>query len=103
MASRPAGGQHNTLIGSSVFLRLSDVASGLPSYEEQVLLSTMDREPDGTGLSRRGARAPRRSPRPGTANALASSLRPRRVQYSNEELWMRGPQWSQLGLRWIHK
>ena len=43
------------LIGSSVFLRLSDVASGLPPYEEQVLLSTMDREPDGTGLSQRGA------------------------------------------------
>ncbi len=34
------------LIGNSVFLRLSDVASGLPSYEEQVLLSGMDREPD---------------------------------------------------------
>ena len=43
------------LIGSSVFLRLSDVASGLPPYEEQVLLSTMDREPDATGLSQRGA------------------------------------------------
>ena len=34
------------LIGDSVFLRLSDVASGLPPYEEQVLLSPMDREPD---------------------------------------------------------
>ena len=43
------------LIGSSVFLRLSDVASGLPPYEEQVLLSTMDREADATGLSQRGA------------------------------------------------
>ena len=29
-----------------MFLRLSDVASGLPSYEEQVLLSGMDRETD---------------------------------------------------------
>ena len=43
------------LIGNSVFLRLSDVASGLPSYEEQVLLSSMDREPDATGYSQRGA------------------------------------------------
>ena len=32
------------LIGNSVFLRLSDVASGLPDYEEQVLLSSMDSE-----------------------------------------------------------
>ena len=30
------------------------MASGLPPYEEQVLLSTMDREPDATGLSQRG-------------------------------------------------
>ena len=36
------GGQHSTLIGSSVFLRLSDVASGLPSIDEQALLSSMD-------------------------------------------------------------
>ena len=43
------------LIGDSVFLRLSDVASGLPPYEEQVLLSSMDREPDDTGFSQRGA------------------------------------------------
>ena len=43
------------LIGNSVFLRLSDVASGLPPYEEQVLLSGMDREPDHTGLSQRKA------------------------------------------------
>ena len=43
------------LIGDSVFLRLSDVASGLPPYEEQVLLSPMDREPDETGFSQRGA------------------------------------------------
>ena len=38
------------LIGNSVFLRLSDVASGLPDYEEQVLLSSMDSEEDGYGL-----------------------------------------------------
>ena len=43
------------LIGNSVFLRLSDVAAGLPPYEEQVLLSSMDTEPDGNGLSQRGA------------------------------------------------
>ncbi len=43
------------LIGNSVFLRLSDVASGLPPYEEQVLLSAMDREKDHTGFSQRSA------------------------------------------------
>ena len=43
------------LIGNSVFLRLSDVASGLPSYEEQILLSSMDSEPDSYGCTRRGA------------------------------------------------
>ena len=43
------------LIGNSVFLRLSDVASGLPPYEEQVLLSGMDRETDFTGFSQRKA------------------------------------------------
>ena len=43
------------LIGNSVFLRLSDVASGLPPYEEQVMLSGMDSEPDSTGLSQRTA------------------------------------------------
>ena len=52
---RPFGGQHSTLVGSSVFLRLSDVASSLPPHEEQVLLSSMDWEPDVTGLSQRGA------------------------------------------------
>ena len=41
------------LIGNSVFLRLSDVASGLPPYEERVLLSSMDAEADPTGLSQR--------------------------------------------------
>ena len=43
------------LIGNSVFLRLSDVASGLPPYEEQVMLSGMDRETDVTGFSQRKA------------------------------------------------
>ena len=43
------------LIGNSIFLRLSDVASGLPPYEERVLLSRMDEEPDHTGLSQRSA------------------------------------------------
>ncbi len=41
------------LIGNSVFLRLADVASGLPPYEERVLLSSMDTEPDGNGFSQR--------------------------------------------------
>ena len=43
------------LIGNTVFLRLSDVASGLPGYEEQVLLVPMDSEADGTGYSQRSA------------------------------------------------
>ena len=43
------------LIGASIFLRLSDVASGLPPYEERVLLSSMDDEEDSTGLSQRSA------------------------------------------------
>ncbi|MDE2934592.1 MAG: hypothetical protein OXS47_12115 [Chloroflexota bacterium] len=43
------------LIGNSVFLRLSDVAAGLPPYEERVLLSDMETEEDGTGLSQRSA------------------------------------------------
>ncbi len=41
------------LIGNSVFLRLSDVAAGLPPYEERVLLSSMDAEGDAAGLSQR--------------------------------------------------
>ncbi len=43
------------LIGNTVFLRLSDVASGLPDYEEQILLSSMDTEEDATGYSQRTA------------------------------------------------
>ena len=43
------------LIGASIFLRLSDVASGLPPYEERVLLSSMDTEEDATGFSQRSA------------------------------------------------
>ncbi len=43
------------LIGNSVFLRLSDVAAGLPPYEERVLLSDMETEADGTGFSQRSA------------------------------------------------
>jgi hypothetical protein len=41
------------LIGNSVFLRLSDVAAGLPPYEERVLLSSMDTEAGPGGLSQR--------------------------------------------------
>ncbi len=43
------------LIGQSIFLRLSDVASGLPPYTEEVLVSGMDTEPDTTGLSQKSA------------------------------------------------
>ena len=43
------------IIGNTVFLRLSDVASGLPPYEEQILLSSMDSEEDATGYSQRSA------------------------------------------------
>ena len=43
------------IIGNTVFLRLSDVASGLPPYEEQVLLSGMDTREDSTGYSQRVA------------------------------------------------
>ena len=43
------------IIGNTVFLRLADVASGLPDYEEQVLLSSMDSEEDATGYSQRSA------------------------------------------------
>ena len=43
------------IIGNTVFLRLSDVASGLPPYEEQVMLSSMDSEEDATGYSQRSA------------------------------------------------
>ena len=43
------------IIGNTVFLHLADVASGLPPYEEQVMLSSMDSEEDATGYSQRSA------------------------------------------------
>ena len=43
------------LIGNTVFLRLSDVASSLPTYDEQVMLSSLDAEPDSTSYSQRTA------------------------------------------------
>ena len=43
------------IIGNTVFLPLSDVASGLPDYDEQILLSSMDSEEDATGYSQRSA------------------------------------------------
>ena len=43
------------IIGNTVFLRLADVASGLPDYDEQILVSGMDSEEDGTGYSQRSA------------------------------------------------
>ena len=49
------------LIGNTVFLRLSDVASGLPPYEEQVLLSSLDSEPDPKAKSPEGVAYSQRS------------------------------------------
>ncbi len=43
------------IIHNTVFLRLSDVASGLPEYEERILLSSLDSEEDATGYSQRTA------------------------------------------------
>ena len=43
------------IIGNTVFLRLADVASGLPGYEEKILVSSMDEEEDATGYSQRTA------------------------------------------------
>ena len=43
------------IIGNTVFLRLADVASGLPDYDEQILLSSMDSEEDATGYPQRSA------------------------------------------------
>ena len=72
------------LIGNTVFLRLSDVASGLPSYEEQVLLCSMDSEEDAIGLLpaqrlqprlRQAARGPGRRPGQGL-QAAAGRLPP---------------------------
>ncbi len=53
----PVGGQHSTLVGSSVFLRCPYVASGLLPYEEHILLSSTGREPAVTSLSQREAYA----------------------------------------------
>ena len=49
------------LIGNTVFLRLADVASGLPSYEEQVMLSSLDSEPDPKAKSPEGVSYSQRS------------------------------------------
>ena len=38
------------IIANTVFLRLADVASGLPPYEEQVMLSSMDSEAGRDGI-----------------------------------------------------
>ena len=44
------------IIGNTVFLRLSDVALGLPDYDEQILLSSMDNEDNGVDpFTQRGA------------------------------------------------
>ena len=49
------------LIGNTVFLRLADVASGLPPYEEQVMLSSLDSEPDPKAKSPEGVPYSQRS------------------------------------------
>ena len=49
------------LIGNTVFLQLADVASGLPSYEEQVMLSSLDSEPDPKAKSPEGVAYSQRS------------------------------------------
>ncbi len=49
------------LIGNTVFLRLSDVASGLPPYEEKVMLSSLDSEPDPKAKSPEGVSYSQRS------------------------------------------
>ena len=49
------------LIGNTVFLRLADVTSGLPPYEEQVLLSSLDSEPDPKAKSPEGVAYSQRS------------------------------------------
>ena len=49
------------LIGNTVFLRLADVASGLPSYEERVMLSSLDSEPDPKAKSPEGVAYSQRS------------------------------------------
>lgn len=59
------------LIGNTVFLRLSDVASSLPTYDEQVMLAGMDGEPDSTSYSQRTAYA---SVFDALRNALADAL-----------------------------
>ena len=43
------------IIGHSLFLRLSDVAEGLPPYAEQVQLAKLDAEPNQHGLSQASA------------------------------------------------
>ena len=43
------------IIGHSVFLKLADVASGLPPYSEKIMLTDMSGEHDHTGYSQRSA------------------------------------------------
>ena len=43
------------IIGHSLFLRLADVASGLPAYEEQIQVASMDTEEGVHGLSQASA------------------------------------------------
>ena len=54
-AAHMAGFERILIICNTVFLRLADVASGLPDYEEKILVSSMDSEEDATGYSQRTA------------------------------------------------
>ena len=63
------------LIGNTVFLRLADVASGLPSYEEQVLLSSLDSEPDPKAKSLAGTPYSQRSAYAGLEATMRAALK----------------------------
>ena len=57
MKERPglAPGALFHVIGHSLFLKLSDVASGLPPYEEQIQVARLDDEPNLHGFSQASA------------------------------------------------
>ena len=74
------------LIGNTVFLRLSDVASGLPSYEEQVLLSSLDSEPDPKARSLEGSPYSQRSAYADLEATMRAALRSALAQGSKRLL-----------------
>ena len=74
------------LIGNTVFLRLADVASGLPSYQEQVLLSTLDSEPDPKAKSPEGVAYSQRSAYADLEATMRAALRSALAQGSKRLL-----------------